>query len=351
MPVQVQDVNGDGGTLSGVASLASDGQSTCALLTSGAVDCWGYGPNGELGNGQFYSSSPYGSAIPVQVADVAGDGGVLSGVAGLAGGRDGFCALLVSGGVDCWGDANSAIPVPVPDVAGDGGILSSASSLTSDSTGSFCVVLTVGGVDCWGSGQEGELGNGQFSSSAIPVQVQAVSGTGALVSVSSVTSDEDGFSALLTTGGVDCWGNGTFGILGNGQFSNSATPVQVVGLPGGGVAPHRATNLTSDGNGFCVLLGGTAGAVSCWGEGADGALGNGRYYAGSGGSAVPVQVDGVGGAGTLFGVASLMGGGDGYCAVLSTSEVDCWGYGPDGELGNGQYYSTPDGSALPVEVL
>ena len=351
VPVQVQDVAGDGGALSGVASLASDGLSTCAVLTSGAVDCWGYGPNGELGNGQFYASSPYGSAIPVQVEDVAADGGILSGVASLTGGQDGFCALLGSGGVDCWGATNSATPVPVPDVAGDGGTLSGASSLTSDSTGSYCVVLGAGGVDCWGAGKQGELGNGQFSNSSTPVVVQAVSGNGALAGVSSITSDEDGYCTLLATAGVDCWGNGTYGILGNGQYSNSATPVQVVGLSGAAGLLHRAASLTSDGNGFCVVLKGTVGAVACWGEGGDGALGSGQYYTSPGGSAVPVQVDGIAAMGSLSGVAGLSGGGDGYCALLATSEVDCWGYGPDGELGNGQYYSTPDGSDLPVEVL
>ena len=180
--------------------------------------------------------------------------------------------------------------------------------------------------------------------------MEAAAGTGDLAGVSSVTSDQDGYSALLLTGGVDCWGNGTFGILGNGQFSNSATPVQVVGL-GGGAVLHRATSLTGDGNGFCVLLKSTQTAVACWGEGGDGALGNGQYYSSPDGSAAPVQVEAVGGTGALSGVASLMGGGDGYCAVLASSEVDCWGYGPDGELGNGQYYSSPDGSALPVEVL
>ena len=349
LPVPVQDVSGDG-VLSGVASVTGDGLSTCALLTSGGVDCWGYGPNGELGNGEFYASSPFGSATPVQVSDTAGDGGLLSGVASLTGGQDGYCAMLADGGVDCWGDGTSALPVPVPDLAVDGGTLAGVSSLMSDSTGGYCAVLTTSGVDCWGTGTSGELGDGQFSSSGSPVQVEGVAGSGVLLGVSNVTSDQDGYCALLAAGGVDCWGNGTYGILGNGQFSNSATPVQVEGVSGSGVL-HKATSLTGDGNGFCVVQQSAPALISCWGEGGDGALGNGRYYAGAGGSATPVQVEGVGATGTLSGVASLMGAGDGYCAVLTTSQVDCWGYGPDGELGNGQYYSSPDGSAVPVEVL
>jgi alpha-tubulin suppressor-like RCC1 family protein len=348
IPVQVQGVGGSG-VLTGVSSVAGDGLGYCAVLSAGgAVDCWGYGPNGELGDGQFYSSSPFGSATPVQVVDVDGSG-VLFGVLSVTGGEDGYCALLLSGGVDCWGGGNSATPVPVEGVGGNGD-LSGVSSVTSDATGGYCALLSSGAVDCWGPGGNGELGNGQFSDSATPVQVQGVRGSGALSGVSSVTNDEDGYCAALTSGGVDCWGNGTFGILGDGQFSDSATPVQVDGIAGSGLL-HQVSGLISDGNGFCAAL--TSSEVDCWGAGADGDLGNGKFYSGSsGGSANPVQVDGVGGVGALSGVAGVTGSGDGYCAVLTSSEVDCWGAGDDGKLGNGQFYSAnPPGSATPVEVL
>ena len=52
-----------------MASLSSlDPSDYCAVLTSGSVDCWGNGQQGQLGNGVFYSSTGTGgSAIPVQV--------------------------------------------------------------------------------------------------------------------------------------------------------------------------------------------------------------------------------------------------------------------------------------------
>ena len=57
----------------------------------------------------------------------------------------------------------------------------------------------------------------------------------------------------------------------------------------------------------------TSGGVDCWGGGTSGQLGNGIIYkvkkTGHRGSAVPVQVEGVGGTGTLSGVASVVGGG------------------------------------------
>ena len=69
------------GTLSGVASLTGNynGTGYCALLTSGRVDCWGYGVYGQLGNGKFYTSGNQGSAIPVTVVSTSGSG-TLSGV-------------------------------------------------------------------------------------------------------------------------------------------------------------------------------------------------------------------------------------------------------------------------------
>jgi hypothetical protein len=116
-----------------VASLTSTGYGSCALLTSDTVDCWGDGVFGQLGNGSFYNSNPDGSAVPVQVEGVGGTG-ALTGVA----------------------------------------------SLTGDKSGSSCALLDSSGVDCWGLGDEGQLGNGSFSGSDTPVQVEGVGGSGTL---------------------------------------------------------------------------------------------------------------------------------------------------------------------------
>jgi hypothetical protein len=94
----------------------------------------------------------------------------------------------------------------------------------------------------------------------------------------------------------------------------------------------------------CAIL--TSGETDCWGYG----------------SAIPVQIVGVGGTGFLSGVTGLAigGGGDSseggidstfVCASLSSGEVDCWGYGGVGELGDGYSYVFTSGSATPVSVV
>ena len=91
---------------------------------------------------------------------------------------------------------------------GGTGTLSGVASLISDDLGSYCALLTSGGVDCWGSNLYGPLGNGTTTNSDVPVAVVGVGGTGTLSGVASVTSSVGGpgYCALLHSGGVDCWG-------------------------------------------------------------------------------------------------------------------------------------------------
>ena len=121
------------------------------------------------------------------------------------------------------------------------GTLSGVVSLTSSHSG-YCAVLTSGGVDCWGWGGNGQLGNGQSSQSSVPVSVVSTSGTEALSGVASLTgyyysyyAYDSSYCAVLTSGGVDCWGWGGFGQLGNGQGSDSNVPVAAVSTSGFGI--------------------------------------------------------------------------------------------------------------------
>src|SRR3954471_23525983 len=73
------------------------GRHTCALLSNGAVRCWGYGLNGELGYGN--SKDIGDNETPASAGDVNVGGPVQQ----LALGEFHTCALLTTGKVRCWG--------------------------------------------------------------------------------------------------------------------------------------------------------------------------------------------------------------------------------------------------------
>src|SRR3989442_1054229 len=75
-------------------AIAAGSAHACAVTTSGAAYCWGFGGDGQFGNGSTTDSAD--SPIPVAVS------GGLSFTA-LAGGDGHTCGLTTSGAAYCWG--------------------------------------------------------------------------------------------------------------------------------------------------------------------------------------------------------------------------------------------------------
>jgi alpha-tubulin suppressor-like RCC1 family protein len=360
---------GGSGTLSGAKSMASAGNASsfCALLSSGGVDCWGDDSNGELGNG---SQTGVGVPDPVQVLGV-GESGVLSDAITLVGGLEDYCALLTTGNVVCWGygfegqrgDGSQTYGVDYPDevLTGIDTPLIDAVSLTTDGgsdSGSYCAVLTSGGADCWGVDENGDLGDGTYGPdecdgiycSVFAAPVVGIGDSGTLSGVATLVGSNAGYCAVLTDGGVDCWGQNDYGQLGGGSSGGSSdSPVAVEGVGGNGLLTDVSSIATevyarSD----CALL--ASGGVDCWGQDADGDLGDGSNDI----SDVPAPVVGVNGSGTLSGVSSLFGDLFGFCATLDSGNAACWGDNTYGELGAGNSptcVTVSRGCASPVTVL
>ena len=115
--------------------------------------------------------------------------------------------------------------------------ITSAVSLASDAESSFCAVLKAGSVECWGKeGGDGELGNGTQIGPQCPNVGCSDTPVGAegLTNATSIGTGGDlGFCAVLSTGGIDCWGSNAYGTLGDGNLQGySDVPVAVSGLGG-----------------------------------------------------------------------------------------------------------------------
>lgn len=314
------------GLTSGVAGIDSGTENSCALTTGGGVKCWGSNYKGQLGNGSTAGYDEF-SSTPVDVT------GLSSGVAAVATGYWFSCALMTTGAVKCWGwgvqgtlgngsFADSNVPV---DVSG----FETGGAIALDVSGEHaCVITTGGGVKCWGSSYFGQLGNGAFDDSNVPVDVVGLSS-----GVLQVSAGGYHTCALLATG-AKCWGFGEDGELGNNGTVDSPTPVDVIvgrRTPLAGIASIHAGRYHT-----CVRT--TVGGVKCWGYNLYGQIGD----SGAANALMPVDVVGL-----TSGVSSVSVGGYHTCVRTSSGGAKCWGAGSDGELGN----NATEDSATPVDVV
>ncbi|MBI3594810.1 MAG: Ig-like domain-containing protein, partial [Nitrospirae bacterium] len=159
VPLDVTGINTATGIASGGTASTGSGH-TCALLSGGAVKCWGYNGYGQLGNGSKTNSS-----IPVSVS-------AINTATEVSTGGDHSCALLSDGHVQCWGNngvgqlgegsyINSSAPVQVSGINSARGISSRGDTA--------CAILLDATVQCWGYNGSGQLGDGTTNDSNVPV--------------------------------------------------------------------------------------------------------------------------------------------------------------------------------------
>ncbi len=189
------------------------------------------------------------------------------------------------------------------------------------------VVTSTGEAFACGKNDGGDLGDGSTATSAVPEKVDLSAGT----KLTSVAAGSDHGLAVTSTGAVVAWGYGGYGQLGDGSTGSSDVAVDV-SLPAG----TKVTAVAAGSNDSLAVT--STGAVLAWGYNKDGELGDG----GTATSDVPVKVKLP--AGTK--VKAVAAGGYVSLALTSTGAVLAWGYGADGELGDG---ATKD-SDVPVKV-
>lgn len=195
------------------------GQRACAVRYNGEVACWG-----ELGPGLSHSPANAWRDDPVEVRGLGNATQVF-----VSGGES--CALRRSGELVCWG--------PNIDFYQSGKTSSAQGAkaklerkkripkvLMDAAIGELhsCVVSMTGIVQCWGNGTFGQLGDGKTTSRSKPVQVVDIP------LVRAVSVGHSHTCAILRSEEIRCWGRNDYGQSGRPGGKPVLTPFAVSGL-------------------------------------------------------------------------------------------------------------------------
>jgi len=333
LPVDVMELT------SGVEAVAAGPESVCALKVDGTVWCWGVADDDQLGNGlapdlDVHGEMGYLRGVPVQVAGLPGPAKVLSG-------GNAPCVVTEKGGIACWGLTAAVATTPVPVALPSNGVITTSAidavSVTiggDESNGFACAVTSQGLTACWGRNDFGELGDGAMTSTLAPVETGSVLLTNGTTAVSA--SPDEPFACAVARGQVQCWGIDVSGELGDGQQASSVDDAVAVSLPAG----IGFTSVSAGGLGACALS--AAGAVYCWGDNSYGEIGDGTVGTGGGPVKTPVALPTL-----TSGVTAVSVGLDYACALLSGGTVDCWGDNSLGQLGTSSPSANPTPTPVP----
>ncbi|MEZ4718686.1 MAG: hypothetical protein R2851_21705 [Caldilineaceae bacterium] len=214
------------GLASDIVKLTAGDNHTCALTQSGGMKCWGENVGGQIGDGTTTDRT-----APVNVT------GMTSGVAEIIGGYRHTCAVLTTGAVKCWGtntygtlgDGTTTDRTTPQSVSG----MNSGAVALAAGGGHTCALMNNGGVKCWGRNNNGQLGDGTKTNRLTPVNV-----SGLAAWVAAIAAENANTCALTISGGLKCWGRNSDGQVGDGTTTDRTTPVNVSGLTSGCRRPH-----------------------------------------------------------------------------------------------------------------
>lgn len=238
-------------------------------------------------------------------------------VSHLGMGQEGNC-IVTGGRAYCWG-RNENGQLGIGTVTMFENTPQTPTGLTSGVTAisygnAFVCAIVSGGVKCWGYNSRGQVGDGTTTDRSTPVDVTGL-GAG-----SGVTAIDNGIAlhvcAITSTGGLKCWGNNAQGTLGDGTTTNRNTPTDVSGLGSGVTAVDVGSTAT------CAIVNN---GLKCWGQNAYGQIGDGTTTQRLVPTDVPDFDSGVTAVSTEENVT---------CAIKSGA-LYCWGDNQYGQIGDG----------------
>jgi cysteine-rich repeat protein len=341
--LELVDLGGD------ARDIVAGTEHTCAVLTDDTVRCWGRNDRGQLGLGDTDDRFTH---TPHQLGAISVGGPVDK----LAAGGATTCALLQSGAVRCWGQNSSVGKLGLartdepsatmtPDQYGPISLGANATDI-GVSAGFGCALLQGGSARCWGYNHYGYLGRGHTNNigdDETPGASDPDSPSDGAVAFPSertpatIQLGKEHACVRFTSGEMQCWGRGSYGCLGRGSESHIGDGESAVGLTDiGGAASVIALGAEFS----CAII---DDELKCWGRNQYGELGYpDRDRRGHDLATRPVSLDPV-----SFGSRSVVdvfagASADQLCALLDNGEVRCWGHNDTGQLGLGSVSDSPD---------
>ncbi len=353
--------NGGGSAAIKVSAISAGNSHTCAILSTGAAQCWGNNATGQLGNNSTAESN-----LPVAVVQTPADtsdsdkhtSAVLldSGVTAISARGLHTCAIH-NGAAKCWGfngngrlGTASSTDTKIPhQVLGE--LDSDATTSAISAGGQHTCAIHGGAAFCWGNMLSGRLGNNMvadaFSDFPVAVLLKAAVTTDPTEpakfmdgDVDAIISAGESYTCAVHLEKAYCWGYNGSGQLGNDTTDNKSLATLV------SVDSGVMINISAGLQHTCAIHRTTAGGVNkdaayCWGSNSHGQLGNGVTR---GNQSAPVEVGGE--LGDL--VTDISAGASHTCAVQD-GKAWCWGNNSQGQLGRVLGVS-PMVSATPVAV-
>lgn len=339
-PTKVQMPTDGVGTRVNFVSLSIGAATLCGIGGNGHVYCWGYNESGQAGVGTVGQNV----LVPTQIkmADSTADKEFFIQVAMDYYNSGAVCAVARTGNVYCWGPGNNgelgngvqtnAQPL-ASKINTDMLLVGERFTAVQPMGNGTCAITSAGNTYCWGYSNDGSGHNSYVPTLVSKANMQVAE------SFSSMVSSTNTMCAISNLGNSYCWVYGGNGQMGIGTTLNSYIPVQnnsqILSM-----ASSYYINST-----ICEID--INHQVYCWGYNGYGSVGNADSST-STNVTLPMPITMPSGhENEIFTQLAITGSSRTSCGLIQSGGVYCWGYGSEGQLGNGGTTS----SSTPVQLM
>eukprot|EP00756_Hemistasia_phaeocysticola_P003317 Hpha_TRINITY_DN12185_c0_g1::TRINITY_DN12185_c0_g1_i1::g.82160::m.82160 len=350
-------------------SVRSGGNFACALTKANRFPiCWGKNTQGQLGRGDTVQR---GDTVPslatLQEITVPCD------VVSLFCYNAFSCVLCGNKDLRCWGynikgqcGVGTTTSVGIsPGWEGSWSAVNFGSAphkvrtmLLGSSALHTCAIFENGGLKCWGQNTQGQLGYGDVADrggtdATLGDKLPFVDIGINKVAAGCVGTDEKGITCVVYDNGkAGCWGDNAFGQLGMDDVTERRVPPSAYINLDVALLSESVGKIACSGKHVCAVSV-SGDNMACWGNNADGQLGNEDKpnnvggAPGSMGMLSPLlRKDRLGGK-----VLAVSLGYQHTCVVIENKGLKCWGSNMQGQLGTGTNVGSTGGASADIARL